>query len=272
MSEFAGLGAAQERYENIEVDVRGSVALVRLARPSKLNPLDWATIKELRRVVGGIEAEASITVAVITGSGRSFSAGGDLDAYFRLYQVPEDFSAFLEDFGLLLEAIEESRIIYVAAVNGLCVAGGLELLLACDLVLASDRARIGDGHLNYGQLPGAGGSQRLPRAIGALRAKHLILTGDMVDAAAAQSMGLVNLIFPHETFDDEVMNVVEKLLSKSRSGLSGAKRLVNYAASHPLKNGLRHERDFVHEYATSHPDAIEGLMAFREKRNPKFKM
>ncbi len=105
---------------------------------------------------------------------------------------PDKFAAFLDDFFQLLDAIEASAKIYIAAVNGVCVAGGIELLLACDLAIAAASARIGDGHLNFGQLPGAGGSQRLPRAIGLLRAKHLILTGALLSAAEAERIGLVN--------------------------------------------------------------------------------
>jgi len=270
MNETSSSRGAGEPFRNIQVQVHKRVATVRLARPAKLNPLDWATIGELQRAVSDIEADPSVAIAVITGSGRSFSAGGDLDGYLRLYRKPRDFAAFLEDFGRLLETIEASRVIYVAAVNGICVAGGLELLLACDLVLASAEARIGDGHLNYGQLPGGGGSQRLPRAIGTLRAKFLILTGKTIDAAEAREMGLVNLIFPAESFDEDVLGFVGELMSKSRVGLSGAKHLVNHSARSALKDGLRHELDFVHDYATSHPDAMEGLLAFREKRKPGF--
>ena len=137
-------------------------------------------MRELKDAIAKIEGMPDVVAVVITGRGRSFSAGGDLDGYLRLYCRPDEFSAFLDDFFQMLNAIEASSRIYIAAINGVCVAGGLELLLACDLVIAAASARIGDGHLNFGQLPGAGGSQRLPRAIGLLRAKHLILTGNLL--------------------------------------------------------------------------------------------
>jgi enoyl-CoA hydratase/carnithine racemase len=257
-------------FEMIKLEIRDRVATIRLARPTKLNPLDWATIGELSRAVDVIETQASITVAVITGSGRSFSAGGDLDGYLRLYQRPEDFAAFLKDFGSLLDKIERSRIIFLAAVNGICVAGGLEILLACDLVVAAEDARIGDAHLNFGQLPGAGGSQRLPRAVGALQAKYLVLTGGLVDAAEAKSMGLVNKIFPPDKFEEGISDIIDGLLSKSSAGLSGAKYLINLTNENSLQKGLQEEINFVHRYATTHPDAMEGLTSFRDKRKPKF--
>ena len=174
---------------NVELEWKGACARLTLARADKLNPLDWATVRDLKAAVAEIEARADIFAVLVTGRGRSFSAGGDLDGYIHLYQNPDKFSAFLEDFFDMLNAIEASSKIYVAAINGVCVAGGLELLLACDLVIAAESAKIGDGHLNFGQLPGAGGSQRLPRAIGMLRAKKLMLTGDLVTAAEATWLG-----------------------------------------------------------------------------------
>ena len=160
---------------NISWQETPSCVRLTLARAEKLNPLDWATVRELKDAIAKIEGMPGVVAVVITGRGRSFSAGGDLDGYLRLYRRPDEFSAFLGDFFQMLNAIEASSRIYIAAINGVCVAGGLELLLACDLVIAAASARIGDGHLNFGQLPGAGGSQRLPRAIGLLRAKHLML-------------------------------------------------------------------------------------------------
>ncbi len=207
---------------------------------------------------------------VITGHGRSFSAGGDLEGYLTLYRKPDQFSAFLDDFYKLLTAIEASEKIYVAAVNGVCVAGGIELLLACDLAIAADTARIVDGHLNFGQLPGAGSSQRLPRAVGLLRAKHLMLTGEMLCAADARQIGLVNEVVPAAELNAAVDRLLDKMRDKSRVGLSGAKQLANATLSMDLDAGLKHEIEFVHRYATTEPDAIEGLVAFNEKRKPAF--
>jgi enoyl-CoA hydratase/carnithine racemase len=241
-----------------------------LARAEKLNPLDWGTVRELKEAVAKIEAMPDIAAVVITGRGRSFSAGGDLEGYLRLYRQPDEFSAFLDDFFQVLDAIEASSKIYVAAVNGVCVAGGLELLLACDLVVAAASARIGDGHLNFGQLPGAGGSQRLPRAIGLLRAKHLILTGSLLSAEEAERIGLVGQVVPDGELDQAVDALVAGLREKSRVGLRGAKHLTNLTLTTDLATGLQREMEFVHRYATTEPDATEGLVAFKEKRKPAF--
>ena len=261
---------AVDAGKNVEILVEDGVARLTLARADKLNPLDWSTVRELKDAAAAIDARSDIFAVVVTGRGRSFSAGGDLEGYLTLYRRPDQFAAFLDDFYVMLTAMEASEKIYIAAVNGVCVAGGIELLLACDLSIAADTAKIGDGHLNFGQLPGAGSSQRLPRAIGLLRAKHLMLTGDLLSAEEARQIGLLNEVVPAAELDAAVNRLLDKLRVKSRVGLSGAKHLANATLSTDLEAGLRHEVEFVHRYATTEPDAIEGLEAFKDKRKPAF--
>jgi enoyl-CoA hydratase len=260
---------SEPAYENIQLEWGEQSARITLARPDKLNPLDWSTIRELGRAVAEIDASGRLA-AIVTGSGRSFSAGGDLDGYIALYRDPDRFRQFLDDFFAMLDAIERSRTIFIAAVNGVCVAGGLELLLACDLVVAADTAKIGDGHLNFGQLPGAGGSQRLPRAVGLLRAKHLMLSGRLLTAAEAERYGLVGEVVPADQLDAAVARIVADLAGKSPVGVRGAKHLANQTLSLSLADGLGYEMDYVHDYATTVADATEGLIAFRDKRKPEF--
>lgn len=255
----------------VEIDVSGGVARLTLARPSKLNPLDWGAVKALKAAVLELEDRDDVRFVVVSGRGRAFSAGGDLEGYLSLYQRVDDFAYFLGDFHELLTRIESSRCIYVAAVNGVCVAGGLELLLACDLVVADAAAKIGDGHLNFGQLPGAGGSQRLPRAIGLLRAKHLMMTGAMIDAEEARRIGLVGEVAPAGALEEHVQRLVASLSRKSQAGLRGIKRLANRAgAGGALSEDLLYEAEYVRAYVASEPDAMEGLLAFKEKRDPRF--
>jgi enoyl-CoA hydratase/carnithine racemase len=257
-------------HDCVKLQWDGPCARLTLMRAEKLNPLDWATVRELRQAVATIEARAEVSVVVVTGRGRSFSAGGDLEGYLGLYRDPEKFAGFLDDLCAMLNAIEASAKIYIAAVNGFCVAGGLELLLACDLAIAAQSARIGDGHLMFGQLPGAGGSQRLPRAVGLLRAKHLMLTGDLITADEACRIGLVGQVTPDADLDVAVDALVARLAEKSRAGLRGAKHLANLTLTTDLATGLRREIEYVHRYATTEPDATEGLVAFRDKRKPVF--
>jgi enoyl-CoA hydratase len=245
-------------------------AYITLNRPQQRNPMDWTTIRELRSAVTCIEENPAVNVVIVRGSGGNFSAGGDLVGYVALYQNPPDFRAFLEDFYQLFHAIEASSKIYIAVVDGYCVAGGLELLLVCDIVIAARSAKIGDGHLNFGQLPGAGGSQRLPRAIGPMRARYLIATGELIDATEAERIGLVSKIIADADVDDFLAAFVTRLSNRSPLGLKGMKHLVNQGLRTDLESGLRLELEYVHNYATTAADASEGLVAFREKRVPRF--
>ena len=257
-------------YSNIRVVIDGDLARVTLARGDKMNPLDWATVKELQAAITEIEA-SSARFVILTGDGRSFSAGGDLEGYLKLYRDPAAFQQFLDDFYAMLCGIEQARAIWVAAVNGVAVAGGIELLLACDMAIAGASAKIGDGHLNFGQLPGAGGSQRLPRAIGLLRAKHLMLTGELLDAETCERWGLVTKVVPDAELIAAAEAWVAGLASKSAVGLAGAKYLANLTLDLDYQAGLKAEIAFVHHYATTEPDATEGLVAFKEKRPPRFR-
>jgi len=259
------------QFRNIELERAGAVATLYLNRPAKMNPLDWGTVKELLAALDIIEADAEIEIVVISGRGSAFSAGGDLDKYIGLYAAPAQFHDFLRDLYTLLDRLERSTRIVIAAVNGVCVAGGLELILACDVVVVAEEARIADGHLNFGQLPGAGGSQRLPRAIGTLRAKELILTGRFISGQEARDIGLASICAPAGDLPATLERLIASLLQKSHAGRSGAKYLINEGLKGALHNGLELELTYVHHYATTHPDATEGLLAFKEGRPPRFR-
>lgn len=257
--------------QNLTLAFDGAVATLTLARPEKLNPIDWSTVKELRAAVARIGAHKGVRIAIVTGAGRAFSAGGDLTRYIELFKSPAETQGFLDAFNDLLREIERSPVIYLAAVNGACVAGGLELMLACDLAVAAHEAKIGCGHVNFGVLPGAGGSQRLPRAIGTFRAKHFMLTGRLVDGREAERIGLVNEAVPLNQLMDAARTLASTMAEKSPAGLRTMKRLVNAGIEMPLETALRFEIDTVHAYLTTHPDAMEGLVAFRDKRRPQFR-
>ena len=246
------------------------VVRVTLNRPDQRNPLDRATVARLADIVREVEADPVARVVVIRGAGGHFSAGGDLKGYVDLYRRPDEFRRFLEDFHGLLTRMESSRRVWIAVIDGYCVAGGLEVLLACDIVIAARSAKIGDAHAAYGQLPGAGGSQRLPRTVGPLRARYLMMTGDILDADEAERIGLVSTVFADAELDERIERLVERLLAASPLGLAGMKRLVHDGMKLGMDDALRMELDFVVEYATTSTDATEGLAAFGEKRTPRF--
>ncbi|WP_137389891.1 enoyl-CoA hydratase/isomerase family protein [Rhodoligotrophos defluvii] len=263
--------AASAEEERVQCAVRDGVATITLNRPEQLNPLDRLTVAALLALVRRLEEDSSISVVVLRGAGRAFSAGGDLEGYMALYRDRPKFMKFLRDLNHLLEEIERSEKIYIAVVHGHCVAGGLELMLACDIVLAAHEAQIADGHLNFAQLPGAGGSQRLPRTIGPLKAKLLVLTGRAIGGEEAERMGLVSLSVPLAELEAAVDGVLADLKRKSPLGLKGAKYLINTGGLGARDAALELELQYVHHYATTSHDAYEGLAAFKEKRKPDLK-
>jgi len=263
-------GSALPAFCNIRVETSLPHATITLNRPDKRNPLDWDTVKELRAAVSTLKATPQVMTVAVTGSGSAFSAGGDLEKYLELFRSAPDFHGFLEDFYQLFRAMEASPAVYIAVVNGTCVAGGLELLLACDIVIASEDARIGDGHLNFGQLPGAGSSIRLWRSVGAHRAKYLMFTGELLSAREAERLGIVNEVHSPAELQSGLDALVAKLHAKSPAGLRGAKHLLNTAIREDLESGLKREMEYVERYATTEPDPMEGLIAFKEKRKPRF--
>lgn len=255
----------------VRLERRGPALWVRLDRGEALNGIDPGVAEGLHQAMDVAAREADIRVLVVTGEGRAFCSGADLkhlqgDGDGRR----PDFSAFLRQVGNVFDRLERFPKPVVAAVNGFAVAGGLELLLCCDLVVAAESAKIGDGHANYGLLPGAGGSARLSRKIGINRAKHLLFTGSLVDAEEMLNAGLVNQVVPNDELDSAVDALVETLAAKSPLALSRTKQLADDAVGTPLPVALRAEQALSELHSQSY-DMTEGLAAFSEKRRPLFK-
>jgi enoyl-CoA hydratase/carnithine racemase len=243
-----------------------SAIVLTLNRSSDRNPLDMSTLVELRQHLEDIISDASIRAIIITGAGSAFSAGGDLKAYVDLYSKPSEFRLFLDTFGQVCWMLESCAAISIAMINGACVAGGLELALSCDLITMSETARIGDGHVRFAQLPGAGGSQRLVRAIGVQRAKYWLITGRLVSAAEAAECGLVSVVAPPDALREATLDLARSVERMSSLALGQMKQLISAANRSDLEEGLSRERDIVFRYATTSADAQEGLRAFGEGR------
>lgn len=255
--------------EDWEVDgTRGM--LIRINRPELRNPIDHDTVKALLRHLDDAEADPRVRGFLITGEGAAFSAGGDLRKYLDLYRSPARFGQFLEDFRKLAERLERGPLVTCAVVNGACVAGGIELALACDFLTMADTARIGDGHLGSGQLPGAGGSQRLGRAIGWQKAKEWMLSGRLYSADEASQVGLTTLVAPLEELESASINLVAAAGQHSPHAYRTMKKLIDVGRQSQLDDGLRTEIGIVHEYATTSHDATEGIHAFLERRSPAY--
>ena len=256
-----------ERVEHAGMDV----VVLTFNRPDHRNPLDKKTIKALRTILTGLVEGDTPDAVILTGSGKAFSAGGDLKGYQSLYRDPEAFGEFMADFSAAANLLERGPMLAVSMINGVCVAGGLELSLACDFVTISNAARIGDGHLKFGQLPGAGGSQRLVRAIGVQRARQWLLTGKHFDAQTAVDAGLAMFAAPPDELRRRTFALLEEFSGMTPLGLRTMKRLIAAALQTDLDEGLRIETREVFEYATTSYDAIEGLSAFAERRPPQYK-
>lgn len=257
-------------FETIIVEKRGPACWVRLNRPEALNSLTFEMARELEAAIEAAEADSAIRAFVLTGVGRAFCAGADLTAlHAHGESIVEPLGYFLGELGAAFTRIESSRLPVIAAVNGLALAGGLELVLCCDIVIAADTATFGDAHANYGLLPGGGGSIRLPRKVGPARATWLMMTGGFVPARDMERAGLVSRVVPADALVETAQTVAETLAAKSPLGLARMKELAAIAGDGTLEEGLRRELEIMADYATSH-DLNEGLAAFAQKRKPEF--
>ncbi|WP_322045002.1 enoyl-CoA hydratase/isomerase family protein [Paraburkholderia sp. J67] len=259
---------------SVITEVRHGAMWITLNRPAAMNAISPDVVAGVGRALDEALARDDARVIVLTGAGRAFCAGADLkfvrgETQGQAQSQANGSAQFLGALLALLNRLERFPRPVIAAVNGLALAGGLELVLCCDLVLATQSARFGDAHANYGLLPGGGGSVRLPRRIGAARAKHLMFTGDFVAAEAMETAGLVNQVVEDGRLVEAVDALVAKIAAKSPLGISRMKTLVNDGLEQPVEVALRQElvMTALHEHSE---DIAEGLAAFQEKRAPRF--
>jgi enoyl-CoA hydratase len=256
-----------EAYENILVERRGKVGLVMLNRPKALNALNAALIVELGRALDDFEADPEIAAIVLTGSDKAFAAGADIkEMAGKTYM-----QAYGEDFITRgWERVAQCRKPVIAAVAGFALGGGCEVAMMCDIVIAADNARFGQPEINLGTMPGAGGTQRLPRFVGKAKAMDLCLTGRMMDAAEAERAGLVSRVVPADKLMQEAIGVAERIAELSVPIAMMVKESVNRAFETTLAEGVRFERRLFHStFATE--DQKEGMAAFIDKRKPAFR-
>jgi enoyl-CoA hydratase len=254
-------------YENILVETRGRVGLVRLNRPEALNALNDALMDELGRALAAFDADREIGAIVLTGSDKAFAAGADIAAMkdwsYRDVYMGDYITRNWEPIGSIRKPI-------IAAVAGYALGGGCELAMMCDMLIAADSAKFGQPEIKLGIIPGAGGTQRLPRAVGKAKAMDLVLTGRMMEAGEAERAGLVSRVVPADKVLDEALAAAEKIAEFSLPSVMMAKEAVRRAFESPLAEGMLFERRLFHALFGTE-DQKEGMAAFLEKRKPKFR-
>jgi enoyl-CoA hydratase len=255
-------------YQNILLATTDLISVLTINRPDKRNALNQATCDEILHALDVLRSSADSRVLVVTGAGdKAFIAGADIGEF-------EGRTALTQRVNMkgrrIFDAVEDFPKPVIAMINGFCLGGGMEFALACDLRFASDTARLGQPEINLGIIPGGGGTQRLTRLIGEGKAMELILTGDLIEAAEAKTLGLVNLVVPAAELSSRVMTLAGRIAEKSPIALRMAKEAVKNAARMNLREGLDREIDlFAITFGSE--DKAEGVRAFLEKRKPDFK-
>ena len=255
-----------EVYANLVVSRQGSVGIAQLNRPQALNALNGELMDELVSALQAFDADESIGCIVITGSEKAFAAGADIKQMASATVVDMMGSPFIGYW----DAVQRIAKPVVAAVSGYCLGGGCELAMICDLIVASETAQFGQPEINLGIIPGAGGTQRLTRAVGKSVAMDMVLTGRRISAQEALQFGLVSRVFPAASFLDDSLKLAAEIADKAPVALRVAKEAVNRAFETSLAEGVRFERRvFYSLFATD--DQKEGMAAFAEKRKAEFR-
>jgi enoyl-CoA hydratase/carnithine racemase len=251
---------------------RGCAAIVWMNRPEQLNAVNWEMLRGLRQAFEKLDEDPDVRAVLLSGRGRAFSAGGDLKGYLELQKDPVRFPEFIDEYSGFVAGLRYVSKPVVAVVNGICAAGGLEILLGCDFAWAAESARIGDAHLNYGQMAGAGSLALLPRVIGPFRARDLLFSGRLLSATEAYEWGLVTRVVADDELVDAARKFAQGIASKSRVAVANMKYVVNagLATGTGVDDALRLERERAVSYILTRPDSMEGLTAFAEKRQPDF--
>ncbi|NMG48815.1 enoyl-CoA hydratase [Azoarcus communis] len=253
-------------YELILVETRGRVGMITLNRPKALNALNDNLVDEIGKALDGFEADENIGAILITGSEKAFAAGADIGAMATFSYM----DAYKGDYITRnWERVKTCRKPVIAAVAGFALGGGCELAMMCDIIIAADTAKFGQPEIKLGILPGAGGTQRLPRAVGKAKAMDMCLTARFMDAVEAERAGLVSRVVPADKLVDEALGAAEAIASYSLPVVMMIKESINRSFESSLNEGLLFERRVFHS-AFALKDQKEGMAAFVEKRKPSF--
>ena len=255
-------------YQNILLETNDRISILTINRPDKRNALNQATRDEILHALDTLQSTPESRVLVVTGAGdKAFIAGADIGEFAGKTAITQRETM---KGRRAFDGVEDFPKPVIAMINGFCLGGGMELALACDIRIASDNAKLGQPEINLGIIPGGGGTQRLTRLVGEGKSMELILTGDLIDAAEAKNIGLVNDVVPAAELRSRVMALAGRIAEKSPVALRMAKEAVKSAARTNLREGLERETDLF-GLTFSSEDKEEGVRAFLEKRKPEFK-
>jgi enoyl-CoA hydratase len=253
----------------ITTAVEDGIGIIELSRPEKFNCLSGAVARGIDEALSAHIADDAVRVILVRSQGKHFCTGADLDEVLALRQDEAKLSAFMDYGQSVFSRLESAPLPVVVAVQGLCLAGGIELMMSCDVAFAAQSAQLGDQHAQYGLVPGWGGSQRLPRILGLRRALDLFFSHRWIPAAEALDWGLVNYVVPDDALNAEAMAYCRKLAGLSRDALATMKRLAREGIEKSLADGIGLELALAPKHLVG-DDAGEGLTAFRDRREPDF--
>ncbi|MCB2190209.1 MAG: enoyl-CoA hydratase/isomerase family protein [Deltaproteobacteria bacterium] len=256
-------------YQNIIFEVTEGIGHLIINRPEVRNALNRAARLEMADVLSKVQADPSIKVLVVSGAGdKAFVAGSDVKelAQYSALDMENFMDTLAQGFYSKFERLDRP---VIAMIDGLCLGGGLEFALACDIRFASDRSLLGLPEIRLGIMPGGGGTQRLPRLVGVAKTKEMIFTGEFIKADEALRLGIVNQVYPAEELEEQVMAVAKKIAAKSALALKWAKKAINASQETGLRAGLDYEA-MVECLLFTSEDRQEGIKALFEKREPKF--
>ncbi|MEW5913948.1 MAG: enoyl-CoA hydratase-related protein [Thermodesulfobacteriota bacterium] len=257
-------------YEHVIYKVQGGIGHLVINRPQARNALNRAARLEMAAVLEQVRQDPAVKVLVLSGAGgKAFAAGSDVKelSQYDALAMEQFMDTLAQGFYTRFEELDRP---VIAMIDGLCLGGGLELALACDLRIASDRSQLGLPEIRLGIMPGGGGTQRLPRLVGVAKAKELIFTGELLSAQEAERLGILNRVYPAEELEARVMELAQKIAAKSSLALKWAKKAINASHESGLRMGLAYEA-MVECLLFTSQDRQEGLKALFEKRTPEFK-
>lgn len=255
-------------FKNLLMEKKEGICTIKINNPQSLNALNGEVLQDLDAAFDLVSKDEEVSVIILTGEGKAFVAGADI-AYMNELNV-EQAKKFSEDGAKIFRKIETLNKVVIAAVNGFALGGGCELAMACDIRIASEKAKFGQPEVGLGITPGFSGTQRLPRLVGLGRAKELIFTGGYIDAEEAYRIGLVNKVINKDSLMEETFTLANKIKSNSQAAIRNSKEAMNRGIETDIETGIAIEANLF-GLCFAHEDQKEGMTAFAEKRKPKFR-